>query len=202
MYQTSSAPMGHVAPKIYQPVSVTMGLAAASMLHRTLAQFPPPATAILMGTARSGARPVGSYLLELGYITPEQLAAALVEQRQSRMLSAMRLGEVLVKQGLLSEKVLATVLMLQSLEHSLDKSMPAPRFIGEYMLLTRQISPEQLALALEAQTILGKRGRRVLFGNVLVRLNIVTSEQLQSTLETYNYACADRRQVTSSDIDL
>ena len=172
---------------MYQPISGLMGIAVAQMLHRTLAYFPPPAgTASSIAAKHSGVRPLGSYLLELGYITPEQLASALNEQSWSQDLSvANRLGDILVQQQIVSEKVLATVLLLQAMDRLLDRNGPAPQYIGEYLLLTRHVTPEQLAMALEAQLRLSLRGKRVRLGDLLVRMNMLTKQQMMLALNAY-----------------
>ena len=171
---------------MYQPISGLMGIAVAQMLHRTLAYFPPPAPAIPADEEISGGRQLGSYLLELGYVTPGQLAHALNEQKWSNEFSVpSRLGDILVRQQIISEKVLATVLLLQSMDRLLDRNGPAPQFIGEYLLLMRQITPEQLAMALEAQVRLSLRGKHVRLGDLFVRMNILTGEQLRSALNAF-----------------
>jgi hypothetical protein len=54
----------------------------------------------------SSRRPIGEFLVERGLVTPEQLAAALADQRQS----GKRLGEILVERGAITRMALASVL--------------------------------------------------------------------------------------------
>ena len=53
-----------------------------------------------------GRRPIGEFLVERGLVTPDELEAALAQQR----LSGQRLGEILVERGLISRMALASVL--------------------------------------------------------------------------------------------
>ena len=54
----------------------------------------------------AGRRPIGEFLVERGLVTPDELEAALAQQR----LSGQRLGEILVERGLISRMALASVL--------------------------------------------------------------------------------------------
>ena len=56
--------------------------------------------------AASARRPIGEFLVERGLVTPEELAAALSDQRQS----GKRLGEILVERGAITRMALASVL--------------------------------------------------------------------------------------------
>ena len=51
-------------------------------------------------------RPIGEFLVERGLVTPDELAAALAQQR----LSGQRLGEILVERGAITRMSLASVL--------------------------------------------------------------------------------------------
>ena len=103
-------------------------------------------------------RMLGDLLIQAGCITSEDLDCAIAEQRRS----GEKLGEVLVRQGLLTERELSGMLDFQ---HNLGASCQttSPLRLGEILISTGAISRSQLDDALQKQT-----GSRKRLGEVLV----------------------------------
>ena len=175
----------------HQPISVATAATVAHMLRKMLAEFPPPLKASSVAAGGEGVRPIGSYLLELGYVSQEQLNSVLVDQRWSQEMNMQcRVGDLLIQTGLLPTKVLATVMLMQSMERLLSPRGPSPRFVGEFLLLQRHITPEQLAGGLQMQTWLLHQGLPVRLGDLLVEQGTIESWQLSAALDAQQEADA------------
>ncbi len=97
-------------------------------------------------------RKLGDLLLRARWITPDLLDRALTEQR----MTGERLGEVLVRQGLLIPEERDAVLEFQ--RHQSDESpVGGPLRLGEILVTTGEISREQLDAVLGLQRLSGKR---------------------------------------------
>ena len=97
-------------------------------------------------------RQIGAYLIEQRVITHEQLQDALGEQRQRRMRGqAIQFGDLLIERRLISPNTLARMLVAQLQERVDRRAGHAPRFLGEYLIAERIITPAQLEAALEEQ---------------------------------------------------
>jgi len=103
-------------------------------------------------------RLLGELLVQAGHITGEQLEQAIVEQKRS----GEKIGEILARQGLLTERQLHGVLDYQQ-NQSIAKPAPGPLRLGEILVSAGTISRGQLDDALSKQ--IGSRKR---LGDVLI----------------------------------
>jgi hypothetical protein len=103
-------------------------------------------------------RQLGELLVQSKRITNVQLEHAIAEQKRS----GEKLGEVLVRQGLLTERELRGVLDFQQHQGS-AKPVPGPLKLGEILVSSGAISRDQLDDALLKQT-----GTRKKLGEVLI----------------------------------
>lgn len=110
---------------------------------------------------------IGDLLLKDHLVTPEQLAAAAIEQTGLRQ---KRVGDILVDQHIVTADQLLRAIEQQA-------RMPMVR-IGEALLALELVTPEQLELALVQQ----REDRSVPLGELLVRKGVITRAQLQSAL--------------------
>lgn len=116
---------------------------------------------------------LGELLLKARRITPGQLELALKEQRQT----GEKLGEVLVRRGLLTEKELHAVLAFQ--RHQSGEAPSSVRMrLGEILVATGQITREQLDAVLAQQKLTGKK-----LGELLVESGAVQSHQISRGLK-------------------
>jgi hypothetical protein len=109
---------------------------------------------------------VGELLLDEGLVTREQLDAALGAQEAN---PGTLLGQVLVEQGVLTQRQLRDVL---------DKYKKKYR-LGDLLVETNAITEEQLETALQEQRSTGLR-----LGDVLVQLNYLSELELKRALCT------------------
>jgi hypothetical protein len=119
--------------------------------------------------AAAGVRKLlGELLLEARRITPEVLDRALAEQRRT----GEKIGEVLVRQGVLAKEELAAVLDFQ--RHLGGEAPTSSRLrLGEILVATGQITREQLDRALVRQKITRKK-----IGEILVEDGDITPRQV------------------------
>jgi hypothetical protein len=101
---------------------------------------------------------LGDLLVQAGHLPGDKLEQALAEQKRS----GGKLGEILVRMGLLNERQLITVLDYQQ-NQAEGKNSPGPLKLGEIMLSSGYISRQQLDEALHWQTFSKKK-----LGEVLV----------------------------------
>ena len=133
-----------------------------------------------------GASPrlLGAYLLECRLITPEQLQAALCEQRSLKQHGRfVQLGDLLLQQGWVTPGMLSRALVAQIAEKIKCAGLATPRFLGEYLLAEGQITTAQLEAALEEQMRLRMAGQRVALGSLLLRNNCIDTAKLHQILD-------------------
>lgn len=108
--------------------------------------------------AAGARRMLGELLTQAGHITGEQLEHALAEQKKT----GEKLGEVLVRMRLLTDRQLNAVLDFQRMQGDEERS-PGPLRLGELLVSKGYVSREQLNDALYKQTLSRKK-----LGEVLV----------------------------------
>jgi hypothetical protein len=122
-------------------------------------------------------RLLGSILVDGEFVTPQDLEAAVAQQKQTNS----QLGETLVRMGVLDPAELTAVLSIQ-------KDLAAPEtavkiaggvrlLLGEMLLKARRITSAQLDYALMEQRQTGEK-----LGETLVRLNILKEHELDTVL--------------------
>lgn len=122
-------------------------------------------------------RKLGKYLIELGYISEAQLNNALAEQRATQTATRrVALGDILIRQGLLTPQQLATALVRQQRETFESDPDRVPDRLGDYLVRNGLISLEQLEAVLAVQSELRKMGRQALLGELLIRFNYLTAD--------------------------
>ena len=135
--------------------------------HDTISHFPPPHAP---GAQPPSAPPyrLGEYLIDLGYLLPHELAAALAAWHEQDSRATLPLGCILVDRDLVPIPVLVTVLLLQGLER-LEHTPPlGPRFLGEQLLVDGYLRPEQLALVLQEQALGHQHGHWDRLGDLIL----------------------------------
>ena len=108
---------------------------------------------------------LGDILVAEGLVSPAQVHEALRLQGLSH--TYMPLGHLLVSQGLITKRQLASVL---------DRHQRRSK-LGDLLVKTRALTPEQLMIVLAEQ----RKGKQS-FGEVVVRLRFVTEDQLRKAL--------------------
>lgn len=101
---------------------------------------------------------LGELLVQAGHIKAGQLEEALAEQK----VSGEKLGEVLVRKGLLTDRQLNVVLEFQQNQSS-EKQAASPLRLGEILISAGYISRYQLEDALYKQTLSRKK-----LGDILI----------------------------------
>jgi type IV pilus assembly protein PilB len=117
------------------------------------------------GYRRGASRRLGDILIDEGLATPEDVQQALRLQTSTK--SYRPLGHILVAQKVITRRQLLSVLERHQRQSKL----------GELLVKTRVLTPEQLATALTEQ----RRWKQTL-GEVVVRLKYATEEQLRQAL--------------------
>jgi hypothetical protein len=116
---------------------------------------------------------LGELLLKAKRITPEQLSAALEEQRKS----GGKLGSILIRRGLLNEHELKAVLSFQ--QHQGNEAPASTVFrLGEILVATEQITREQLEDVLAHQKLSKKK-----IGELLIEAGHVQPHQIDYGLK-------------------
>jgi len=116
---------------------------------------------------------LGELLLKAKRITPEQLSAALEEQRKS----GGKLGSILIRRGLLNENELKAVLSFQ--QHQGSEAPASTVFrLGEILVATEQITREQLEAVLAHQKLSKKK-----IGELLIEAGHVQPHQIDYGLK-------------------
>jgi hypothetical protein len=123
-------------------------------------------------------RLTGQILTDGDFIRYNDLDRALEEQKKTNKM----LGEILVQMGLIDPADLKAVLSfnetLTSLEDTLKLAAGVRRHLGELFIQAKQITQEQLDLALQVQKRSGQK-----LGKVLVQLGFVTEGELDAVLK-------------------
>jgi hypothetical protein len=125
---------------------------------------------------------LGAYLVERGIVNKQQLELALVEQRAGRAWGKRApLGDILISRGYLTPQALARSLLLQQRDR-LRAPGACPERLGEFLILAKLITPEQLEHALAEQARLRQRGQFLVLGELLVRRGFLKPETLERVL--------------------
>jgi len=118
-------------------------------------------------------RLLGTWLLDGGFILPQDLEKALQEQ----LLTNEFLGEILVRMGVLNLVDLDVLLSIQqdcvSLENAVALAVGVHQLLGELLIQAKRITPEQLENILRDQLLSGKK-----IGQVLVDKGLLTEQEL------------------------
>ncbi|GAB4369023.1 MAG: hypothetical protein Kow00128_14860 [Deltaproteobacteria bacterium] len=122
--------------------------------------------------AAGGRRMLGELLLAARRITPEQLDRALAEQERT----GERVGEILVRRGILSRPELDAVLAFQDHQER-GGGTPSPFRLGEILVATGQITRRQLDISLSRQARSGSR-----LGELLVDSGYAAPQQVSRGL--------------------
>jgi hypothetical protein len=123
------------------------------------------------------ARLIGDILISIGAISSHELQEVLRFQNTGSVITTdRRLGQLLLKRGLITPSKLAQALIVQQQERS--QLRVAPQGLGEYLVEQNYITPQQLELALAEQLRLDQRGQRLSLGQILVRLNLVSQTRI------------------------
>src|SRR3990172_2505131 len=124
--------------------------------------------------AAAGVRKMlGEILLQARRITPEQLDAALQEQKRT----GEKLGETLLRSGILSPRELETALAFQK-NHSSEHPLSVRLRLGELLVSAGYITREQLADALDRQQHTHKK-----LGDVLIDAGYVQTRHVAHGLK-------------------
>ncbi|GIV95600.1 MAG: hypothetical protein KatS3mg057_0257 [Herpetosiphonaceae bacterium] len=152
------------------------------LLLRTLKPNPLPEDG---AERKEGARKLGSYLVEQGYITAAQLKQALQEQRieQNRRGDHVPLGDILLHHGWLTPQMLATALVKQQEDKLQGSDANSPQHLGEYLIQKGILTPQQLAAVLAEQAQRRQVGERILLGELLIRGGYLSPAMLEQVLE-------------------
>jgi hypothetical protein len=143
----------------------------ATPLYTTVLPVLPTLEAQLSAPPQS--RVLGDYLLAGGAVSALCLAQAVRMQVRRHV----RLGEMLLDQGLLTPVVLVEALIQQAIDRIMVYHC-APRYIGERALALGMILPDQLGAALFSQIINHQRGYPLALGTIFVRQRMLTSDQV------------------------
>jgi hypothetical protein len=122
-------------------------------------------------------RPLGRILIDGDFIKPENLDAALAEQKRTGNL----LGEILVDLGVLHKAERDAVLMVQrdfsTVEDAIRAAAGTRLMLGELLLASCHITQDQLDKALDEQKKTGEK-----LGEVLVHLGFLNQREIDITL--------------------
>jgi hypothetical protein len=126
---------------------------------------------------KSNRRLLGKILVDGGFISDQNLEAALARQKETNEL----LGEALVSLGALSPMDLKVVLSVQrdlsSLENSVKAAAGIRSILGELLLQAKHITSGQLDAALVEQSKSGDR-----LGEILIRRGLLSDNELNALL--------------------
>jgi hypothetical protein len=148
-------------------------------------------------TARQAARAagreppkLGGYLIERGLITRDQLEVALMEQRNRRTWGKrVQLGDILISRGILTPQTLARLLVLQQCDKLQSNGGQRLDCLGEYLLVGKLVTAEQLEAGLAEQARLRQRGQYIVLGELLVRSGYLKLEPLERVLSRQRQDC-------------
>jgi len=116
---------------------------------------------------------LGELLIQTNRISRKQLEVALGEQRKTHE----KLGTILVRQGLLTDKELESILRFQK-RQAIKQSKDTPLHLGEILVTTRQITRKQLEDALRQQKFSKKK-----IGQILIESGFAGNEQISRGLK-------------------
>jgi len=130
------------------------------------------------------ARLIGDILISIGAITSDELHDVLrIQHAGSVIATDRRIGQLLLKKGLITPSKLAQALIVQQQERS--QLRIAPQVLGEYLVEQSYITPQQLELALAEQLRLDQKGHRLSLGQILVRLNLVSQVRIDQAAKEH-----------------
>jgi hypothetical protein len=119
---------------------------------------------------------LGKLLLQARRITPQQLELALQEHQRT----GEKLGEVLVRLGLINRNEINAVLAFQQ-NQGIEGRKPGLLRLGEILVATNQISRDQLNIAISKQKLSRKN-----IGDILIEEGYIHSQQLSHGLNLQN----------------
>lgn len=123
--------------------------------------------------AAAGVRELlGELLLRAKRLTPESIKEALAEHHRT----GIKLGNILVRKGFLTESELDTILAFQE-QQSSKELQPSPLRLGEILVRTRAIIREKIEDALKHQKLSSKK-----IGEILVESGYIKQGQLDHGL--------------------
>ncbi|MGV3524403.1 MAG: C39 family peptidase [Candidatus Sericytochromatia bacterium] len=128
-------------------------------------------------TRQPSRRSLGELLLQTNHVTPASLKAALKEQRSTQEY----LGDILIRQGVLSEDELEDLLATQLLlacQATEAQVQPVHKKLGEILVETHQLTPAQLD---QAVTVQQKQQHRRL-GDILIEKGLLPLRELLRAL--------------------
>jgi CheY-like chemotaxis protein len=138
-----------------------------TVVQQTLNRFPPPHTPAVAGPQTAAAPRVGDVLVQHGYLTRWQLICTLQTNRSLPPHTRVPLGFTMVSQHGVPSAVLSALLLQQFCDRLSIEPATAPHFIGEHMLLQAELTPAQLARALQEQVDRYQQGRWVRLSDLL-----------------------------------
>jgi hypothetical protein len=122
-------------------------------------------------------RPIGTVLVDGGFITCAELDRALDEQHKT----GEPLGEILIRMGLLGTEDLLAVLSAQGRLASLGDALRAvsgpDRTLGELLLICGRITTKTLEAALEEQKLTGRK-----LGETLAGMGLISTCEIDAAL--------------------
>jgi len=125
----------------------------------------------------TGRRLLGQVLVDGDFISPQDLARALEEQKRTNEM----LGEVLVRMGILDPVDLQAALSIQgelgSIQSAIRAAAGVRMLLGELLLTANRVTREQLEAALDEQRRTGDK-----IGEILVRRGWITRQELDAVL--------------------
>lgn len=180
-------PVDETVTPLATHIPAAVAAAAMHVLDATLKAEPPPFRRWKFSPGQPLA-PIGNYLLGYGYVRPAQLIQALKFQRacsygETRML----LGDVLIRDGVISPRVLASLLTLQLVDRLHVPGPFLPTRLGEHLVIQGILSPNQLATSLQLQAWLRAQGVRVRLGDLLIQQNLVTPQAIAAAVYAQSY---------------
>jgi hypothetical protein len=99
----------------------------------------------------------------------------------------MLLGDVLIRDGAISPRVLASLLTLQLVDRLHVPGPFLPTRLGEHLVIQGILSPNQLATSLQLQAWLRAQGVRVRLGDLLIQQNLVTPQAIAAAVYAQSY---------------
>jgi hypothetical protein len=130
------------------------------------------------------ARLIGDILISIAAISGDELHEVLRIQTAGNVIATdRRLGQLLLKKGLISPSKMAQALIIQQQERS--QLRIAPQVLGEYLVEQNFITPQQLELALAEQLRLDQKGQRLSLGQILVRLTLISQAKIDQAAKEH-----------------
>ena len=167
-------PLYTATPSLHRVVPVSTGIVQLRAriqqeVDQALRRFPPPHAPFIGDQPPGSAHRLGDALVQRGYLTRWQLVCTLQTNRALPLHSRVPLGFTVVAHHTVPSAVLSALLLQQFCDRLAAAPATAPRFIGEHMLLHADLTPAQLARALQEQVDCYQRGRWVRLGDLLTR---------------------------------